>query len=150
MKTIPALFLSALICFASVQQTQPLLDASGSNLNGLVRATVLVYDSESGTDFIWTGTTDGSLPPLKLVGGYIHNIEQVLPGYIKDAGELWIEIRIDGRRVTAERIRYSGGTDGLHRESPTEPGDVSETLEDELQIGLPGQEHYVATSRFRC
>ncbi len=146
MKKLIPFFLAAAIVFGSLFQAEPLKGTDGTNLDGLVRATILVYDTSVGSDFIWTGTTDGSLPPLRTVDGYIHNIDRILPGYIKDRGDLWIEIRIDGRPVTSERIRYSVGSEGLRRETPSEPGEISETLEDELQIGLPGHELYVASA----
>ena len=142
------IIVSLIMCaFGALSQRAVITDNTGHTVTGFVRATLLVYSQHDGGELVWTGTTDGSLPALRLENGYIHNIDNILPGYVRDRGELWIEVIIDGRPVTDGRIRYTSPRDrSLRRDTPPEPGETSETLEDELQIGLPGHELYVASA----
>ncbi len=138
------ILLSVMLIFAVYGQ-QAILDAKGVPLNGLVNANVLIYDSAEGGTLIWAGTTDGSSPALRVRSGNIENLYDVIPSYIRDRGELWIEIHKDTRPLTDSRIHFTASSE-LRREAPTDPGDITETLEDELQIGLPGHELYVAST----
>ena len=50
------------VLLAGLFQTAPVLSRDGQQLDGYVRATILVYDGDSEGELVWTGTTDGSLP----------------------------------------------------------------------------------------
>ncbi len=144
MRRFAWLFLSFTILYAVVLQEKPLRDKDGQIMDGRIRATVFVYESpESGLPF-WSGTTEGGLPSLNLAGGYIHNMADILPGYVKKSGEIWIDILIDGEILTEERIKYIDSAnlstgEGLRREIiPEEGSDIAEDMDLDLNIGETG------------
>ncbi len=150
MKKISILFVSAAIIFAAFEQEIPLTRTDGTKLNGLFKSTILAYDSSEGGELIWAGTTDGTLPSLRVVNGYIHNIDDIIPSYLKGGERLWIEVNMDGRTLSTGRIAYlPAGGRSLRRETPMDSGEIAETFDDELQIGRPGldEELYVASAR---
>ncbi len=144
MKKVISLFFIVTIVFAALQQTSPINDDTGKPITGYIRASVLVY-SDSG-ELIWTGTTDGGRPALRINNGYIHNIEDILPVYVKSMDSISIDIVKDG--VSLGRFVYTP-PEGLRRESPEETGEILETMDDELQIGREGEddELYIASAR---
>ncbi len=141
-KFLLVLFLIA-IAFGTLEQNGPLVDRSGTKLEGQVRVTLIAYSSETDGRIVWTGTTDGSLPPVRLAAGYIHNIEDILPGYVKDHGDLWLEILLDGEILNDSRFRYTSSSSALRREiaddAPGGSDEITEELDEfELHIGQTG------------
>ncbi len=126
-KLIIFIFIPAI--FAVFLQESPI--GAGSPVNGTFDAFVKIYDSAEGGRLIWSGRAEG----LHLVNGYVHNIDDIVPGR---SG--WVVIEIDGRAAHDGRIEYRG----LHRES-SGGAVILETMDDELQIGQIGDELYVAS-----
>ncbi len=131
MRHISTLFLAFVIAITAFSTT--ITDDAGIPVNGLLRVTILAY-TQTG-DLIWTGTTDGSLPSLRVENGEIVNLDDLIPSYAKSYGDLRIEIRQDGRLIAEENIESTS----LRRETPEEPGEISETMAAHLQIGHPGE-----------
>ncbi len=146
MRRTALVFLIALIALGNLVQETPVLDGSGKRMTGIFKVTITAYSNPEGGDLIWAGTTDGSLPSLRVQDGYIHNINEIIPNYLRSE-TLWLEFNKDGAALLGERIRYSGVT-SLRRETPG-GGGILETMDDELQIGREGEddELYVASAR---
>ncbi len=138
--------LLAICGFAALSQDSPIVDSDGMRINGYIRVTIIAYSQETGGSILWSGTTDGSLPSLRVEGGMISNLQDILPLYIKRSGDLWIDILRDGEPMTSDRLSFRVDT-SLRRDIP--PGEIMETLDDELRIGNPGldEELYVASAR---
>ncbi len=147
MRYVLSTLLFCLPVFSELAQTEP-ITSGGQTVSMLMRVSILAYSQQTGGELIWAGTTDGSLPSLRINNGYIHNINEVIPSYIRNE-TLWLEINRDGEPLFSERIRYHREMSALRRETPPVDGDLLETLDDELQIGQPGldEELYVASAR---
>ncbi len=129
MKRICILFVILGMAFG----TPALMNGEGRACNGLLRVSILAYSDREMTDLVWTGTTDGSLPSLRVENGSPVNLDEIIPAYLD--GELYIDIRQDGRRLTDEPVRYTP----LRRATPDDPGEISETMATHLNIGNPGE-----------
>ncbi len=81
MRRITLILLLSLAGFvlAGFEQTERLTLPDGRQ-SGILRATVMVYSGPTAGDLIWAGTTDGTLPSLRIENGYIHNIDAIIPG----------------------------------------------------------------------
>ncbi len=121
------MFLIAMTAFSAIIE-----DETGRPVNGLLRVSILAY-SEAG-ELIWTGTTDGSLPSLRVENGKMVNLDDLIPSYVK-TGDLRIEIRQDGRLIAEQRMESSP----LRRSTPEDPDETSETMATHLKIGDVGE-----------
>ncbi len=130
MGRISTLFLAILLAITAFSAN--ITDDTGRPVNGLLRVSILIYNDAD--DIIWTGTTDGSLPSLRVENGEMVNLDDLIPSYVK-RGDLRIEIRQNGRLIAEQRMESSP----LHRASPEEPGDISETMATHLKIGDVGE-----------
>ncbi len=134
MKKVLIIAILATTFMAGLDQPDPLL-SGGRKVNAMLRATILVYDSPESAIPLWAGTTDGTLPSLRLEGGMIANMDEMIPSYLE--GELWIEIVRDGEKLTEDRLRYN--TDRAELRRDTDPDSPAETLDEfELNIGQVG------------
>ncbi len=133
MKRTLVFFFAISALFAAFLQESPIRD--GSTSNGIFDALVKVYDSPSGGNLLYSGNAEG----LRIVNGYVHNIDDFVSGY---SG--WVVIEIDGRALYDGRIEYMAPRTSLRREGGGGPV-ILETMDDELQIGQPGDELYVAS-----
>ncbi len=134
MKKIAICFGLISVLFGALLQTEPFVTAEGTALEGIYAASVEVYRSETGGEPIWSSRIDN----LSLVGGNIHNIDDVIPSL--SGGELWIAVEIEGTEPMVRRIRYIPPS--LRREGDAD-SEILETMEAELIIGETGHVAHV-------
>ncbi len=136
MKKLVIAFLFVSLLFAFLEQTSPVLSSAGKPIDGENHGTIAALTDDG--EIIWRAETEELGRPLRFANGYIHNIDEVLPTDIKNQGELWLEITIDG---LSTRLKYKGSSasTALRRETPAESGEITEELDEfELHIGQVG------------
>ncbi len=124
------LFLLTVICFGFFSQERPMTDADGALLDGLYTADIEIYSSLEDTEPVSVKHVSG----LRLVGGYLHNIND----YLSDVTEGYIRLEIGGRQYGI--YRYSNAP---LRRTDSDRGVILETMDADLNIGREGHVTHV-------